>query len=347
MNYYDILKIKRDATQTEIKKQYKSLIKLYHPDLYTGDKRFAEEKTMQINMAYDTLSVPELREQYDMDLALEEEAIRKSFEEQEPYTSTQSNDSYYDNDKAMHDVFERYERYKNRHIYKKHYGNSNQEPFTRYQTTATEEYINRKINQAEDYFVKKISVLRIKQKIAVFIIIILLILLLFMGSIIKIHSLTKKQNDTLENLKSEIQNTTKNGNFNLKKPTDENTVSDNAPTNETNTSNKTSKTLTEILQDYIDSYSEPSEYEKRLEDPNYNPKEMPSIYDNANIDTSILEGLSDNVKNKLQSTYDYMKEYVQTYVLDKFDEDQMKTILYHYLYTPSEEYHKWLRGEID
>ncbi len=55
MNYYEILYLSKNATQTEIKRSYKKLVKKYHPDLYSGDKTFAEQKIKQINEAYDIL----------------------------------------------------------------------------------------------------------------------------------------------------------------------------------------------------------------------------------------------------------------------------------------------------
>lgn len=58
MNPYEILGIKPNATQAEIKSAYRTLIKQYHPDQY-GDnplRELAEEKMREINGAYDTLT---------------------------------------------------------------------------------------------------------------------------------------------------------------------------------------------------------------------------------------------------------------------------------------------------
>lgn len=65
MNHYDVLGVKRTASQEEIKKAYKDLVKKYHPDVYKGDKTFAEKKTAQINGAYEVLANPETRQAYD------------------------------------------------------------------------------------------------------------------------------------------------------------------------------------------------------------------------------------------------------------------------------------------
>ena len=47
---------------------YKALAKKYHPDVYQGDKAFAENKMKQINEAYHILSSPTLRAEYDRQL---------------------------------------------------------------------------------------------------------------------------------------------------------------------------------------------------------------------------------------------------------------------------------------
>lgn len=58
MNPYEVLGVKPGASQDEIKSAYRKLIKKYHPDQY-GDnplKELAQEKMIEINEAYDTLT---------------------------------------------------------------------------------------------------------------------------------------------------------------------------------------------------------------------------------------------------------------------------------------------------
>lgn len=63
-DYYEVLGVKRNATETEIKKAYKKLARKYHPDVNPNNKE-AEEKFKEISEAYHVLSNKELRKKYD------------------------------------------------------------------------------------------------------------------------------------------------------------------------------------------------------------------------------------------------------------------------------------------
>ena len=66
-DYYEILGVPRNASQEEIKKAYYRLAKQYHPDRHPPEKRkWAEEKFKEIAEAYEVLSDPQKRRQYDM-----------------------------------------------------------------------------------------------------------------------------------------------------------------------------------------------------------------------------------------------------------------------------------------
>lgn len=63
-DYYEVLAISRNASQDEIKKAYRKVAMKYHPDRNPGDKE-AEEKFKEAAEAYEVLSDPDKRAQYD------------------------------------------------------------------------------------------------------------------------------------------------------------------------------------------------------------------------------------------------------------------------------------------
>ena len=63
-NYYDILGVKKDADEKQIKQAFRKLAKQYHPDANPDDPQ-AEAKFKELNEAYEVLSDPEKRAQYD------------------------------------------------------------------------------------------------------------------------------------------------------------------------------------------------------------------------------------------------------------------------------------------
>lgn len=60
---YETLEVKENATADEIKKAYRKLARKYHPDVNKDPS--AEEKFKEINAAYEVLSDPEKKSQYD------------------------------------------------------------------------------------------------------------------------------------------------------------------------------------------------------------------------------------------------------------------------------------------
>ncbi len=62
-NYYKILEISNDATQGEIKNQFRRLVKEWHPD--KNPDPTTKEKMAEINKAYEVLSDIERRKNYD------------------------------------------------------------------------------------------------------------------------------------------------------------------------------------------------------------------------------------------------------------------------------------------
>lgn len=67
--YYEVLNLSEDASAEELKQAYRSLIKKWHPDL-NPDKRDAAKVTRKIIEAYEVLSDPLKRSQYDEYLSM-------------------------------------------------------------------------------------------------------------------------------------------------------------------------------------------------------------------------------------------------------------------------------------
>jgi molecular chaperone DnaJ len=63
-DYYQALGVAKNASQAEIKKAYRKLAQQFHPDRNRGDKE-SEERFKEVSSAYDVLSDPEKRKQYN------------------------------------------------------------------------------------------------------------------------------------------------------------------------------------------------------------------------------------------------------------------------------------------
>ena len=63
-DFYEILGVKRSASDDDIKRAYRKLARKYHPDVNAGDKA-AETKFKEISEAYNILGDSEKRKKYD------------------------------------------------------------------------------------------------------------------------------------------------------------------------------------------------------------------------------------------------------------------------------------------
>ena len=63
-DFYDVLGVRRDASDDDIKKAYRKLVFQYHPDKNPGDAE-AEAKIREINAAYEVIGDVEARRSYD------------------------------------------------------------------------------------------------------------------------------------------------------------------------------------------------------------------------------------------------------------------------------------------
>ncbi len=74
-DYYELLGVSRTASAEDIKKAYRKLAMKYHPDRNPGNSK-AEQKFKEISEAYEVLSDPQKRQQYDQ---FGHEGVRSTF----------------------------------------------------------------------------------------------------------------------------------------------------------------------------------------------------------------------------------------------------------------------------
>lgn len=63
-DFYKVLGVSEDSSEADIKKAYRKLARKYHPDQNPGDAA-AEKKFKEVSEAYDVLSDPKQKEEYD------------------------------------------------------------------------------------------------------------------------------------------------------------------------------------------------------------------------------------------------------------------------------------------
>ena len=109
-NYYDILRVRHTATQEQIKDAFIELVSKYHPDIYSGDKNYAQEYTALLTEAYSVLKDPDKRKDYDMTQGFENNTI---------YASTNQTNNNQDQKNTHKTYFgKNYEQEKSRRYFK-------------------------------------------------------------------------------------------------------------------------------------------------------------------------------------------------------------------------------------
>ncbi|EPS60473.1 hypothetical protein M569_14330, partial [Genlisea aurea] len=101
VDYYNILKVNRGASNEDLRKAYRRLAMIWHPDK-NSNKREAEAKFKQISEAYDVLSDPQKRQIYDL---YGEEGLKSGQPPPPPSSSGTNNNhgpSYHNNHHHQH-----------------------------------------------------------------------------------------------------------------------------------------------------------------------------------------------------------------------------------------------------
>jgi curved DNA-binding protein len=102
-DYYEVLGVKKSATEEEIKKAYRKLAMKHHPDRNPGNKQ-AEERFKEINEAYAVLSDKGKRQQYDQ---FGPSGFSQRYSQEDIFRGFDINDLFKDLGFSTNDVFSR------------------------------------------------------------------------------------------------------------------------------------------------------------------------------------------------------------------------------------------------
>ena len=87
-SYYQLLGLKPNASVQEIRRAYRDLSKLYHPDTTKLESAIAVPKFQALNEAYATLSSPEKRLSYDYKTGYSRISVMQPLSNQKPQSKT-------------------------------------------------------------------------------------------------------------------------------------------------------------------------------------------------------------------------------------------------------------------
>ena len=90
-NYYEVLEVSQNASDEIISRAYKVLAKKYHPDMNPDNLEEASEKFKEVAEAYEVLSNPDKKKEYDDSLAREK--AREAYKQQSNSTNSSTNNT--------------------------------------------------------------------------------------------------------------------------------------------------------------------------------------------------------------------------------------------------------------
>lgn len=207
MNHYETLGVKKTATPEEIKDAYKSLVKKYHPDVYPGDKAIAEKKIKEINAAYDVLSDPEQKKEYD---ELINPRPTSNYNTSYSYTPPKYNNyqssynnyrsNYTSNSNYSYENYRKTYNSQNSYDYAKRYTNYHRSktPNSNY-TNTNNQYSNQTTNVFEQYFTPS--------KLKVFFLILIIYIIFFIVNIIQVASIFGDNSSSSQEVRSSTPTT--------------------------------------------------------------------------------------------------------------------------------------------
>lgn len=107
INYYKDLGLKKDATDEDIKREYKRLARIWHPDRNKDNKEEAERMFKKISSAYSVLSDKTKKDKYDRfgEAGLNQDDNNKQYQQHFNFNNT---NSFFGGSKGMDGLFEQF-----------------------------------------------------------------------------------------------------------------------------------------------------------------------------------------------------------------------------------------------
>lgn len=240
MTHYEILGISKNASQEEIKSAYKKLIKKYHPDLYQGDKSFAEKKAKEINAAYDVLSDENKKAEYDL-------SINPSYTTNTTQTYNYTPPKYSSN----YNPYSSYSNYyKNRYSSTNNYNNSYNYNVNRTQTNSYQQ--NDKKSAMYDQVYKRLGT-----NLSVILLVFIIYLIIFIATLMQYKAFQSNRKSTTNISPSPSSSNTSNQNNHYEEfYIDEDDIDEEFDINEYFSDSQLYQMYNEDYKDIFDSFAE-------------------------------------------------------------------------------------------
>ncbi len=91
-NFYEVLRVRTNATSDQIKRAFIELVSKYHPDVYKGDKLYAERYTAIVTEAYSVLKDPDKRYEYDLKHNINSRPSKRDLRREDEYIRQEKNE---------------------------------------------------------------------------------------------------------------------------------------------------------------------------------------------------------------------------------------------------------------
>lgn len=100
-NPYEVLGVPNGSSIEVCKATYKSLVRIYHPDVFVGDRDFAENRMTALNEAFEFLNDPRRKKVFD-----EQDASENHTKKETEYSPERDSDEFYEASKILQESWD-------------------------------------------------------------------------------------------------------------------------------------------------------------------------------------------------------------------------------------------------